>query len=400
MNPDLARLHPYPFERLRQLLAGVTPPSGLSPINLSIGEPRHATPAFILEEYARALPTVASYPATAGSMELREAMAAWARRRYGLAALDAATQVLPVAGTREALFAFAQAVVDRTRDAIVVAPNPFYQIYEGAALLAGAEPRYLPTTADHNYRMVFDRLSNADWARVQLVYVCTPGNPTGHVMTLDEWRELFELADRHRFVIASDECYSEIYCDEANPPLGGLQAAAQLGRDDFRRLVIFSSLSKRSNVPGMRSGFVAGDAEVLARFLLYRTYHGSALSPPVQAASLAAWRDEAHVVENRRLYAEKFAQATPVIGTRLACELPDASFYLWARTPADDADYARRLFAATHVTVLPGSYLSRDIDGENPGRAHVRIALVASTTDVAEAAARIASFDPTLAEPQ
>lgn len=395
MNPDLDRLQPYPFERLRQLLAGERPPTNLAPINLSIGEPRHPTPEFILDAYRGALSGVANYPATVGSVELRETIAAWAQRRYQLQALDAATQVLPVTGTREALFAFAQAVVDRTRPAMVVSPNPFYQIYEGAALLAGAQPRYLPTTAETAYRMQFTRLSAADWSQVQLVYVCSPGNPTGRVMTLDDWRELFALADQHDFVIASDECYSEIYFDEAEPPLGGLQAAAQLGRGDYRRLLIFSSLSKRSNVPGMRSGFVAGDAEIVRRFLLYRTYHGCALSPPVQTASIAAWNDEAHVVDNRRAYARKFAEATPVIASRLACAVPDAAFYLWARTPTDDdADYARRLYAATHVTVLPGSYLSRTVDGGNPGRGHVRIALVASADDVAEAARRIASFEP------
>jgi N-succinyldiaminopimelate aminotransferase len=392
MNPDLQRLQPYPFERLRQLFAGITPPAHLAPINLSIGEPKHPTPPFILDALARALPGIASYPLTAGQPELREAIAAWARARYGLKSLDPATQVLPVAGSREALFAFAQTVVDRTRDALVVAPNPFYQIYEGATLLAGARPVFLPTTAANGYRMEFDRLAPGQWAKVQLVYVCTPGNPTGRVMTLPEWKTLFELSDRHGFVIASDECYSEIYFEEGQAPLGSLEAAALLGRDHYDRLVMFSSLSKRSNVPGLRSGFVAGDAAVLKQFLLYRTYHGTALSPAVQTASVAAWRDEAHVVENRRLYAEKFAQATPVIQRRLTCERPDAAFYLWAATPIDDTEYARRLFAEQHVTVLPGSYLSRDVGGANPGAGYVRIALVASPAEVAEAAARIASF--------
>ncbi len=392
MNPDLHRLQPYPFERLRALFAGVTPPAHLAPINLSIGEPKHPTPPFILEALARALPGIASYPLTAGQPELRGAIAAWACRRYGLRTLDPATQVLPVAGSREALFAFAQTVVDRTRDAIVVSPNPFYQIYEGATLLAGARPLFLPTTAANGYRMEFERLSPAEWSKVQLVYVCTPGNPTGRVMTLPEWQQLFELSDRHGFVIASDECYSEIYFEEGAAPLGALQAAALLGRDRFERLVVFSSLSKRSNVPGLRSGFVAGDADVLKSFLLYRTYHGCALSPAVQAASLAAWSDEAHVVENRRLYAAKFDQATPVIQRALRCERPDAAFYLWAATPIDDAEYARRLYAERHVTVLPGSYLSRSVDGASPGAGHVRIALVASPAEVAEAAGRIASF--------
>jgi len=394
MNPDLERLHPYPFERLRALLAQVAAPSGMAPINLSIGEPRHPTPAFILEAYAHALPTMANYPLTAGTPELREAIAAWAQRRYGLKALDPSTQVLPVAGSREGLFAFAQTVIDRTRPAAVVAPNPFYQIYEGAALLAGARPIYLSTTAATGFRMDFEQLNESQWRDVQLVFVCTPGNPTGRVMTLDEWKRLFELSDRHGFVIASDECYSEVYFEEGKAPLGALEAAAAVGRDRFERLVIFSSLSKRSNVPGMRSGFVAGDAELIRKFLLYRTYHGTAMSPPVQAASVAAWKDEQHVVENRRLYAQKFAQATPVIASRLPCRLPDAAFYLWAKTPGDDAEYAQALYAHANVTVLPGSYLSRTVDGANPGTGFVRIALVSTPAEAAEAASRIASFSP------
>ena len=396
MNPDLDRLQPYPFERLRELFAGITLVAGFAPINLSIGEPKHPTPPFILEAYAKALPGVASYPLTAGVPQLREAIAAWATRRYQLKTLDPSTQVLPVTGSREALFSFAQTVIDRTRDARVVAPNPFYQIYEGAALLAGAEPIYLPTTADDGFRMRFDTLTPAEWRNVQLVYVCSPGNPTGHVMTLDEWKLLFELSDRYGFIIASDECYSEIYFEEGKPPLGSLQAASQLGRDRYERLVMFCSLSKRSSVPGMRSGFVAGDADALKKFLLYRTYHGTAMSVAVQHASIAAWRDEAHVVENRRLYAQKFAQATPVIAARLACSVPDAAFYLWARTPIGDAEYARQLYAQKNVTVLPGSYLSRDANGGNPGAGYVRIALVASPAEVADAAARIASLNPSL----
>lgn len=394
MNPDLERLQPYPFEQLRALLAQVTAPAGIAPINLSIGEPRHPTPPFILEAYARALPTMAQYPLTAGTPELRQAIAAWAQRRYGLKTLDPATQVLPVAGSREGLFAFAQTVVDRTRPAAVVAPNPFYQIYEGAALLAGARPIFLSTTAASDFRMDFSQLDERQWRDVQLVFVCTPGNPTGRVMTLAEWKHLFDLSDRFGFVIASDECYSEVYFEEGKAPLGALAAASELGRDRFERLVIFSSLSKRSNVPGMRSGFVAGDAELIRKFLLYRTYHGTAMSPPVQIASVAAWKDEQHVVENRRLYAQKFAQATPIIASRLPCRLPDAAFYLWAKTPGDDAEYAQALYAHANVTVLPGSYLSRTVDGANPGKGFVRIALVSTPTEAAEAASRIASFPP------
>jgi N-succinyldiaminopimelate aminotransferase len=397
MNPDLQKLQPYPFERLRKLLADLRPPAQLPHINLSIGEPKHPTPALLLDALVGSLAGLAQYPATLGSEALREAIAGWLMRRYGLPAVDPATQVLPVNGSREALFAFAQAVVDRTRDAVVISPNPFYQIYEGAALLAGARPLFLPTTPDTGLRMRFDQVPAATWPQVQLVYVCTPGNPTGRVMTLDEWRQLFELSDRHGFVIAADECYSEIYFEEGRAPLGGLQAARQLGRDGFARLAVFGSLSKRSNAPGLRSGYVAGDAEILKRLLLYRTYHGNAMSPPVQAASIAAWNDEAHVVENRRLYAAKFAQATPLVQRALRTELPDAAFYLWARVPediegGDDEAYARRLYADKHVTVLPGSYLSRTVGGANPGRGYVRIALVASLAEAVEAAQRIADL--------
>jgi N-succinyldiaminopimelate aminotransferase len=391
MNPDLDRLQPYPFERLRALFAGITAPAGLPNINLSIGEPKHPTPALVRDALVANLGGLANYPLTAGIDALRQAIAGWLTRRYGLRALDFATQVLPVNGSREALFSFAQAVIDRSRDAIVVSPNPFYQIYEGAALLAGARPLYLPTTPDNGFRMALDRVSAADWARVQLVYVCTPGNPSGHVMSLDEWRDLFALSDRHGFVIASDECYSEIYFDEARPPLGGLQAAQALGREGLERLVVFGSLSKRSNAPGLRSGYVAGDAAVLKEFLLYRTYHGNAMSPPVQAASIAAWNDETHVQENRRLYARKFEQATPLVSSVLPTRVPDAGFYLWARVPdGNDTAMARRLLAECNVTVLPGSYLSRTVDGFNPGAGFLRIALVASVDEVLTAAQRIA----------
>jgi N-succinyldiaminopimelate aminotransferase len=393
MNPDLDRLQPYPFERLRQLFAGERPPTHLRHIDLSIGEPKHATPPFILDALARALPGIASYPATAGTLELRQAIAGWLQRRFDCA-IDPATQVLPVNGTREALFAFAQTVIDRTRPAGVIAPNPFYQIYEGAALLAGATPRFLATTPESGFRMAFESLAPRDWADIQLVYVCSPGNPTGRVMTIEEWKQLFDLADRHRFAVAADECYSEIYFDEARAPLGSLSAARLLGRTDYARLMTFGSLSKRSSVPGLRSGYVAGDAELVRRFLLYRTYHGNAMSPAIQVASIAAWNDEQHVRENRRLYAAKFAQATPVIARRLPTHRPDAAFYLWAQTPIDEVDYARRLYAECNVTVLPGSFLARQSDGVNPGRGFVRIALVAQPAEVAEAAARIEAFAP------
>ncbi|MCC2635843.1 MAG: aminotransferase-like protein [Ramlibacter sp.] len=394
MNPLLSRLQPYPFERLKQLFAGVTPNPAYRAISLGIGEPKHPTPAFIKQALAAAMDIpgsdLAGYPPTAGSPELRAACAAWMQRRYGLA-LDAATQVLPVNGSREALFAFAQTVIDPTRPAVVVCPNPFYQIYEGAALLAGADAYYAPSDPRRNFAVDWDSVPEATWAKTQLLYVCSPGNPTGAVMPLDEWRKLFALQDRHGFVIASDECYSEIYFrDEA--PLGGLEAAAKLGRGDFRGLVAFTSLSKRSNVPGMRSGFVAGDAALLKQFLLYRTYHGSAMSPIVQAASVAAWKDEAHVVENRDLYRRKFAQVTPLLETVLDVRLPDAGFYLWAGVRGSDTAFARDLLAQYNVTVLPGSYLAREAGGGNPGAGRVRMALVADTAECLEAAQRIVQF--------
>ncbi|SBT06740.1 Aminotransferase class I and II [Candidatus Accumulibacter aalborgensis] len=393
MNPHLSKLQPYPFERLRQLFAGVTPNRQLREIRLSIGEPQHATPAFITDALSANLAGLASYPSTLGSSELRGAIAAWLKRRYGLSDIDAETQIIPVNGSREALFAFAQAVIDPSRGGtpLVVSPNPFYQIYEGAAFLAGADPRFLNTLPSNDYAFDFDALSEAEWQRVQLFYVCSPGNPTGKVLRLDDWRRLFALADRYGFVIASDECYSEIFFDEAKPPLGALQAARLLGRG-CERLVMFSSLSKRSNVPGMRSGFVAGDAATLQSFLLYRTYHGSAMSPAVQAASVAAWSDESHVVGNRRQYTQKFAAVTPRLAEVLETALPDAGFYLWARTPIDDGDFARRLLADYNVLVLPGSLLARTAQGVNPGAGFVRIALVAPLADCVEAAERIASF--------
>ncbi len=395
MNPLLARLQPYPFERLRQLFAGVTPNPQYRPISLGIGEPRHPTPAFIKQALVRALDTpgadLTGYPPTIGTPALREAFTGWLQRRYSLA-LDAATQVLPVNGSRAALFAFAQAVVDPSRPAVVVCPNPFYQIYEGAALLAGAQPYYAPSDPARNFAVDWDSVPAAVWERTQLLFVCSPGNPTGAVMPLDEWRKLFELSDRHGFVIASDECYSEIYFRD-EPPLGGLEAAAKLGRGDFRRLVAFTSLSKRSNVPGMRSGFVAGDAQLLKAFALYRTYHGSAMAPPVQAASIAAWGDEEHVAANRAEYRRKFAEVTPVLAEVLDVRLPDAAFYLWAGVPGgDDTAFARDLLAQYNVTVLPGSYLARESGGRNPGAGRIRMALVAESAECLEAARRIARF--------
>ena len=396
MNPLLQRLHPYPFERLRELTRDVVPSTAHAPISLGIGEPRHPTPKLIEDALVGALKGLASYPATAGTPALREAIAGWLQRRYGVA-VDPATQVLPVSGSREALFAFAQTVVDASKPgATVVCPNPFYQIYEGAALLAGADVAYANSDAARNFAVDWSQIDDATWARTQLLYVCSPGNPAGAVMPLDEWRHLFALSDRHGFVIASDECYSEIWFRD-EPPLGALQAAKALGRDDFRRLVMFTSLSKRSNVPGMRSGFVAGDAALLKSFLLYRTYHGAATSLPVQAASVAAWHDEAHVADNRALYRRKFELVTPRLAEVLDVDWPDAGFYLWAVIPGgDDVAFARGLLAQYNVAVLPGSLLARPAHGVNPGAGRIRLALVATVDECLEAAERIVAYTRSL----
>lgn len=388
MNSNLDKLHPYPFQKLRDLFNGIQPNPALSAINLSIGEPKHATPDLIKTALTENLAGLANYPTTLGSAELRGAISSWLVRRYGIPALDSDREIVPVNGSREALFAFAQAVVDSRNNPVVISPNPFYQIYEGAALLAGAEPYYLNTLPENGFRMDYASVPESVWQRTQLLYVCSPGNPTGKVMNLDDWREVFALADKYGFVIASDECYSEIYFDEANPPLGALQAAHKLGRD-YTNLVMFSSLSKRSNVPGMRSGFVAGDAAILNKFLLYRTYHGCAMNPAVQAASAAAWNDEKHVQENRRLYREKFDAVLPLLKNVLDVEMPDAAFYFWARTSGADTDFAVRLHRECNVTVLPGSFLAREAHGANPGAGFVRIALVASINECLEAARRM-----------
>ena len=391
MNPDLNKLQPYPFQKLAALFREVQPNAAYRAISLSIGEPKHATPQFIRDALAANLAGLANYPTTAGSDALRSTIAEWLAARYAIPAPDFKTQVLPVNGSREALFAFAQAVIDRNRnDPVVVCPNPFYQIYEGAAFLAGATPCFLNTLPEDDYALNLAQLPVDVWQRTQLIYVCSPGNPNGHVMPLSEWKALFEMSDRYGFVIASDECYSEIYFD--SPPLGGLQAARQLGRSEYRNLLVFSSLSKRSNVPGMRSGFVAGDAKVIERFMLYRTYHGSAMNPAIQAASIAAWNDETHVAENRRLYAEKINKVAETLKPVLPVALPDANFYLWIRTPIADTAFAQALYRDYNVAVLPGSYLARTAQGVNPGENFVRLALVANVDETVEAAQRIAEF--------
>ena len=389
MNPNLNLLQPYPFQRLRELFAGITPNPALKNINLSIGEPKHATPQLIKDTLTANLAGLASYPTTLGSLALRTAIANCIARRYNIAAPNPETAILPVNGSREALFAIAQAIIDRAKPSpIVISPNPFYQIYEGAAFLAGATPYFLNTTVENNHAMVFASVPVEVLNRTQLVYVCSPGNPSGKVMSLEQWKTLFELSDKYNFVIAADECYSEIYFDEKNPPLGALQAAYLLGRS-HANLIMFSSLSKRSNVPGMRSGFVAGDEKIIEAFTLYRTYHGCAMSPTVQAASVAAWNDDAHVIENRKLYAEKFNAVTPILAENLTVEMPDAAFYLWAKSEMSDTELATKLYRELNITVLPGSYLAREAHGQNPGKNFIRMALVASLDECVEAANRM-----------
>ncbi len=394
MNPDLQRLQPYPFERLAVLKQGAEPPADLDHIALSIGEPKHPTPGFISEELITHLHGLANYPVTRGEAALRQTIAGWLERRFGLNAdsVNADTQVLPVNGTREALFAFAQAVVDRTTAPLVMTPNPFYQIYEGAALLAGAEPYFLNTTADTGFMPDFDAVPDDVWKRCQLLYLCSPGNPTGAVMDIDTLQRVINLAEQHDFIVASDECYSEIYFDEDAPPPGLLTAAAAMGNTELKRCVVFHSLSKRSNAPGLRSGFVAGDASVLADFLRYRTYHGCAMAPPVQAASRRAWDDEDHVRHNRELYRQKFDAVLEILAPVMDVQRPGAGFYLWPRTPIDDQEFARGLFAGHNVTVLPGSYLSRTAHGVNPGQDRVRMALVAPLDECRDAAGRIRTY--------
>jgi N-succinyldiaminopimelate aminotransferase len=393
MNPDLDRLQSYPFQKLNVLLDGAKPNPQYKPVSLYIGEPKHPTPQFIRQALIDNLDGLAVYPTTLGGEGLRVAIAEWLKKRYGLRQISVQNEIIPITGSREALYAFAQTIVDRTKPApAVVMTNPFYQIYEGGALLAGAEPQFLHSLPSNNFALDYTQLSEAVWRRTQLIYVCSPDNPTGRVMGMAEWKALFDLSDRYGFVIASDECYSEIYFDEKNPPVGALQAAQHFGRSGYPRLVVFSSLSKRSNCPGMRSGFVAGDAKILEKYLLYRTYQGCAMSPPIHAASIVAWGDETHVAENRRLYREKFDAALQILGKTPGIVMPEAAFYLWIDARGDDTVFTRRLYEQFNVKVLPGSYLAREARGVNPGRNFVRVALVAATAECAEACQRIADF--------
>jgi len=395
MNSHLKHLHPYPFERLNQLKAGAVPPAHLKHIPLSIGEPKHPSPEFVKQVMSNSIDKLAQYPTTKGGIELRQTIARWLEKRFNLGtdSIDPDQHVLPVTGTREALFAFTQAVVNNDMDApVVVSPNPFYQIYEGAAILAGAEPYYLDCVPEQGFIPDLTTVPEAIWQRCQLLQVCTPGNPTGAVMSIEQLQQAIALADKYDFIIASDECYSEVYFDEQTPPPGLLQACEQMGRRDYSRCVVFHSLSKRSNLPGLRSGFIAGDATILKDFLSYRTYHGCAMSLPVQDASAAAWNDEQHVVDSRTMYREKFAAVTDILADVLDFPQPHASFYLWPQTPIDDREFALGLFAQQNVTILPGQYLSRDSATGNPGKNRVRMALVASTEECIEAALRIRQY--------
>ena len=393
MNANLKNLHPYPFERLNQLKAGLEPPAHLNHIALSIGEPKHPSPEFVKQVMRDSINKLAQYPTTKGGPELRQAIAYWLENRFSLDSVDPEQQVLPVTGTREALFAFTQAVIDNSQDSpVVVSPNPFYQIYEGAAILADAQPYYLDCIPEQGFIPDLSTVPESIWQRCQLLQICTPGNPTGAIMSVEQMQQAIALADKYDFIIASDECYSEVYFDEQAPPFGLLQACQQMGRSDYHRCVVFHSLSKRSNLPGLRSGFIAGDAAILKSFLSYRTYHGCAMSLPVQDASTAAWNDEQHVIQNRTLYREKFAAVTEILRDVLPFPEPQASFYLWPETPIDDRDFAQGLFAQQNVTLLPGQYLSRASATGNPGKNRVRMALVASTDECVEAALRIAQY--------
>jgi N-succinyldiaminopimelate aminotransferase len=393
MNPDLDRLHPYPFEKLAQLKQGISPVEK-SHIALSIGEPKHEPPIFVLDELTNTLGQIGKYPLTKGALPLRQCIAGWLNRRFNLKSdsIDPEKNILPVNGTREALFAFAQAMIDRTTKPLVLMPNPFYQIYEGAAFLAGAEPLFYNTTKDNNYLPDFDSIEEADWQRCQILYICTPGNPTGSVIPKEQLKSLIEKAQKYDFIIASDECYSEIYFDENNPPPGLLQAASEMGLNDYKNCVVFHSLSKRSNLPGLRSGFVAGDAEIMQAFFKYRTYHGCAMPGHHQMASIKAWNDEHHVLQNRIMYKQKFDSVLEILSPVMDVKLPDAGFYLWAQTPVIDTEFAQRLFAEQNITALPGQYLSRTCNNINPGENHIRMALVATVEETVDAANRIHEF--------
>lgn len=393
MNPDLERLHPYPFEKLAQLKQGITP-ADLSHISLSIGEPKHQPPEFVLDELKNTRDQTGKYPLTIGTLQLRESIAKWLCQRFSLNAksIDPQKNILPVNGTREALFAFAQVIVDRSKDALILMPNPFYQIYEGATLLSGAEPRFYNTTKATDYLPDFDAIAEADWQRCQILYICTPGNPTGAVISKQQLQSLIEKSLKYDFIIASDECYSELYFDENNPPTGLLQAAADMGHDDYKNCVVFHSLSKRSNLPGLRSGFVAGDANIMQAFLKYRTYHGCTMPGHHQLASIKAWDDEQHVQKNRSMYKQKFDSVLAILSPVMDVKLPDGAFYLWVQTPISDIDFAQRLYTDQNITVLPGQFLSRIYNNINPGENHIRMALVATIDEAVEAANRIHDF--------
>jgi N-succinyldiaminopimelate aminotransferase len=400
VNGRLELLAAYPFERLARLKSGITPPASLPHIAMSIGEPKHPPPAFVIEALRRELAKLDSYPVTAGLPETRASIAAWLARRFKVS-VSPDSMVLPVNGTREALFSFVQAVVSQSagsaRAPVVAMPNPFYQIYEGAALLAGAEPVFLNTTAGNRFQPDLDAVSEDVWKRCEILFLCSPGNPTGAVLSLEYLRHALKLAEKHDFVVASDECYAELYRDEGNPPASLLQAALANGADSFQRCMVFHSLSKRSSVPGLRSGFVAGDPALIKPYLLYRTYHGCAMPVPTQLASIAAWNDDAHAAANRALYREKYARVLPILAPVLDVVEPDGAFYLWPDVQRDDEAFTRELYATQNLTILPGSYLARDTGARdaragNPGRQRVRISLVAPVEECVIAAQRIRTF--------
>ncbi len=398
MNPDLHKLHPYPFEKLRELKSGITPPSDLTHIALSIGEPKHDTPKFVLAELSKSLANIGAYPSTLGDKSLREAISNWLIKRFNLPleSIHPDKHVLPVTGTREALFSFTQCIVDKSNDPLVLMPNPFYQIYEGAALLAGAKPYYLNSIVELNNIPDYNNVTDAVWQQCQLLTICTPGNPSGAVLSIEQLQSLIALSKKFDFIIASDECYSEIYFNAAEPPPGLLQAAALMGNTEYQRCVVFHSLSKRSNLPGLRSGFVAGDKNIIQNYLKYRTYHGCAMPPHHQAASTCAWQDEQHVIENRDLYTQKFQMFIDILKPEIEINYPDAGFYIWLKTPINDQEFTKKLYQQQNLTVLPGSFLSRTTKSGNPGKNYVRLALVSTLEECNDAANRIKSFLKTL----
>ena len=384
----------YPFERLNNLLAPLTPNSNATAISLSIGEPKHHPPDFALEtlsdqEKMRAL--LATYPSTKGTPKLRQSISTWLKSRFSLE-VDYEAEILPVNGTREALFSFAQAVISNKTNPIVIMPNPFYQIYEGAALLAGASTFFCSSFETNNYLQDFESIPSETWRNTELIYICSPANPTGKSLSEDQIEKLIDLAHQYDFTIASDECYSEIYSSSHNKPNSLLKISENIGNKSFEKCIIFHSLSKRSNLPGLRSGFVAGDSSLLKQYFLYRTYHGCAMAGHAQEISALAWSDESHVDENRDKYTEKFSVVEEILKDHYKLYRPEGGFYHWIKTPIDDQQFAARLMETQNVKVMPGSFLSREDEGEDPGLDHIRVAWVSEKEECIEAARRLVEF--------